>query len=155
MLPIAGQKSSPWLLFTLYTPTSKHCWTMFEPHFSHHIYWVHSTSLRTSFSWVIKQPLNSFLIYSLLSLHFILHSSARVSLLKHETDNIFFFFNFIFNTQSIFFLLRFSWLTMLWYFQSLSREGTQPHIYTHPFSPKPTSHPGWHITLSRVPCAIQ
>ena len=49
-------------------------------------------SLLTHFSYIHSCPL-----------HFILHSSARVSLLKHETDNIFFFFNFIFNTQSIFF----------------------------------------------------
>ena len=32
--------------------------------------------------------------------------------------------------------------------------GTQPFIYIYPFSPKPPSHPGCHITLSRVPCAI-
>ena len=28
-------------------------------------------------------------------------------------------------------------------------------VYTYPFSPKLPSHPGCHITLSRVPCAIQ
>ena len=53
-------------------------------------------SLLTHFSYIQSCPL-----------HFILHLSARVCLLKHETDNIFFFkfnFNFIFNTQSIFFL---------------------------------------------------
>jgi len=25
----------------------------------------------------------------------------------------------------------------------------------YPFSPKLPSHPGWHMTLSRIPCAIQ
>ena len=29
------------------------------------------------------------------------------------------------------------------------------HEHTHTFSFKPPSHPGCHITLSRVPCAIQ
>ena len=29
------------------------------------------------------------------------------------------------------------------------------HIYMFPFTPKLISHPGCHITLSRVPCAIQ
>ena len=28
-------------------------------------------------------------------------------------------------------------------------------MYIYPFSLKTPSHPGWHITLSRVPCAIQ
>ena len=32
---------------------------------------------------------------------------------------------------------------------------TQPFTYMYPFSPKLPSHPGCHITLSRVPCAIQ
>ena len=32
---------------------------------------------------------------------------------------------------------------------------TQPYIYMYPFSPKLSSHPGCHITLSRVLCAIQ
>ena len=35
---------------------------------------------------------------------------------------------------------------MLWYFQVKS-EGTQPYIYTHPFSPKPPSHPGCYIKV--------
>ena len=30
-----------------------------------------------------------------------------------------------------------------------------PYIYMYPFSLKPPAHPGWHVTLSRVPCAIQ
>ena len=46
-----------------------------------------------------------------------------------------------------------SWLTMLWEFQVGSEE-TQPYIL-NPFSPKLPSHPGCHITWSRVPCAIQ
>ena len=37
----------------------------------------------------------------------------------------------------------------------LNSEGIQPYIYVYPFSPKLTSHPGCHTTLSRVPCAIQ
>ena len=28
-------------------------------------------------------------------------------------------------------------------------------IHMYPFSPELPCHPGWHITLSRVPCAIQ
>ena len=36
----------------------------------------------------------------------------------------------------------------------MDSKGTQPHIYMHPFSPKLPSHPGCHITLSRVPCAV-
>ena len=31
--------------------------------------------------------------------------------------------------------------------------GTQPYTYMCPFSPKLPSHPGCHVTLSRVPCA--
>ena len=31
---------------------------------------------------------------------------------------------------------------------------SQPYIYMYPFSPKLASHPGCHITLSRVPCVI-
>ena len=34
-------------------------------------------------------------------------------------------------------------------------KGTQLYIYMYPLSPKLPSHPGYHITLSRVPCAIQ
>ena len=37
----------------------------------------------------------------------------------------------------------------------VNSEGTQPYIYMYPFSPKLPSHPGSHITLHRVPCAIQ
>ena len=33
-------------------------------------------------------------------------------------------------------------------------EGTQPYIYMYPFCLKHPSHPGWHITLSRVPCGM-
>ena len=32
---------------------------------------------------------------------------------------------------------------------------TQPYMYTYPFSPKVPSHPGCHVTLSRVPWAGQ
>ena len=42
---------------------------------------------------------------------------------------------------------------MLWQFH-VNHGGTQPHMYMYPFSPKLPSHPGWHITLSRAPCAI-
>ena len=35
------------------------------------------------------------------------------------------------------------------------RDSIQPYMYMYPFSPKLLSHPGCHITLSRVPCAIQ
>ena len=46
------------------------------------------------------------------------------------------------------------WLMMLRQFQ-MNSEGTQPYIYMHPFFPKPHCYPGWHIALSRVPCAVQ
>ena len=52
-----------------------------------------------------------------------------------------------------YFLLGYSWLAVLWYFQ-VNSQGTQPYTYMYPFSPKLPSHPGCHITLSRVPCAI-
>ena len=35
----------------------------------------------------------------------------------------------------------------------MNSEGTQPYMYLYPFSPKLLSHPGCHITLSRIPCA--
>ena len=35
------------------------------------------------------------------------------------------------------------------------KEGIQPYMYMYPFSPKLPSHTGCHITLSKVPCAIQ
>jgi len=37
----------------------------------------------------------------------------------------------------------------------VNTEGTQPHVYMYPFSPKLPSHPGRHVTSSRVPCAVQ
>ena len=37
----------------------------------------------------------------------------------------------------------------------LGSRGTQSCIDMYPFSPKLPSHPGWHRTLIRVPCAIQ
>ena len=37
----------------------------------------------------------------------------------------------------------------------LNSKRTQPYIYMYPFFAKLFSHPGCHITLSRVPCAIQ
>ena len=50
------------------------------------------------------------------------------------------------------FVLEHSWLTILWQFQ-VNSKGTQPYVC--PFSPKPHSHPGCHMTLSRVPCTRQ
>ena len=38
-------------------------------------------------------------------------------------------------------------------FRIVKEYGTD--MYMYPFSPKPPSHPGCHITLSRVLCAIQ
>ena len=38
---------------------------------------------------------------------------------------------------------------------SVNSEGSQPCIHMYAFSPKPRSYPGWHITLSRVPCEMQ
>ena len=43
---------------------------------------------------------------------------------------------------------------MLWLFQ-VDSKWTQPYTYMYPFSPKLPSHPGCHITLSRVFCTIQ
>ena len=37
----------------------------------------------------------------------------------------------------------------------MNSEGTQPYKYMYPFSPKPRSHSGCHIRLSRVSCAIE
>ena len=52
----------------------------------------------------------------------------------------------------LYFVLGHSRLTMLF---REKREGTQPYIYMYPFSPKPPSPPGCHVTLSRAPFAIQ
>ena len=41
-----------------------------------------------------------------------------------------------------------------WWFQ-VDSKGTQPYIHMYPFSPKLPSHPGCHMTLSRIPRAIQ
>ena len=60
-----------------------------------------------------------------------------------------FIFFCIFKTFN--FILEYSWWTMLWEFQVESK-GTQPYLSTYPFFPKLPSHPGWHRTLSRVPC---
>ena len=53
-----------------------------------------------------------------------------------------------------YFVLEYSQLTMLSQSQ-VNSLGTQPCTYLHPFSPKLPSHPGWLITLSRVPRAAQ
>ena len=37
----------------------------------------------------------------------------------------------------------------------MDSKGTQPYTYMYPFSPKLPSHPGCHIALSRVACALQ
>ena len=37
----------------------------------------------------------------------------------------------------------------------LNSKGTQPYIYVYPFFTKLFYHPGCHIMLSKVPCAIQ
>ena len=54
---------------------------------------------------------------------------------------------------TFYFILKYSQLTTLWYFQ-VNSTGTQPYIYTHPFFPKLPSHPGSNIILSRVPSVI-
>ena len=54
---------------------------------------------------------------------------------------------------TFYFILGYSCLTMLWWFQTHSKV-TQPYIHMYPFSPNLPSHSGCHITLSRVPCAI-
>ena len=47
--------------------------------------------------------------------------------------------------------VRHNWATSLY----TSFFWTQPYVYMCPFSPKLLSHPTCHITLNRVPCAIQ
>ena len=37
----------------------------------------------------------------------------------------------------------------------VNSKGTHPYVFLYPFSPKLPSHPGCHITLSRVHCARQ
>ena len=37
----------------------------------------------------------------------------------------------------------------------VSSKRTQLCIYTYPFFPKPPYHPGCHITLNRLPCAVE
>ena len=56
--------------------------------------------------------------------------------------------------KCFYFVLGYSQLTMLWWFQ-VNNEGTQPYIHMCPFFPKLPFHPGCHITLGRVPYAIQ
>ena len=46
-------------------------------------------------------------------------------------------------------MLGYSQLTMLWQFQ-VNSKGTQPYIFLDPFFPKLPSHPGCHVTISRV-----
>ena len=52
------------------------------------------------------------------------------------------------------FYTRVQLIDNLWQFQVHSR-ATQPYTHMQPFSPKLPSYPGCHITLSRVPCAMQ
>ena len=52
--------------------------------------------------------------------------------------------------SAFYFMLEYSWLTVLWPFQVLSRE-TRPYIHTFPLSPRLCSHPGCQLTASRVP----
>ena len=47
--------------------------------------------------------------------------------------------------KTFYFILGYSWLIMLWWFQVNSGE-TQPYLYMYLFSPKLLSHPGWHTT---------
>ena len=65
-----------------------------------------------------------------------------------QTHTIFFFPNF-----RLFIVLGYSRLTTLWLFQ-VNSKGSQPYVHINPFSLKPPSHPGWHVTLRRVPCAM-
>ena len=53
-----------------------------------------------------------------------------------------------------YFVFEYSQLTILWLFQ-VNSKGTEPHIHIFPYSPKLHSHPSCHITLSRVPYAMQ
>ena len=60
---------------------------------------------------------------------------------------------FVFFFLMFYFALEYSQLTTLLQFQ-VDSKGTEPHVYMSPFSSKHPSHPGCHVTLSRVPCAI-
>ena len=51
--------------------------------------------------------------------------------------------------KTFYFVLGYSQLAMLWWFQ-VNSEGTQPYVYMYPFSPKLPSHPVCHITLSQL-----
>ena len=42
---------------------------------------------------------------------------------------------FYFNFLKLYFILKYSWLTTLWYYQ-MDRKGTQPYMYMYPFCPK-------------------
>ena len=51
--------------------------------------------------------------------------------------------------KTFYFVLEYSQLAMLWWFQ-VNSEGTQPYVFMYPFSPKLPSHPVCHITLSQL-----
>ena len=50
---------------------------------------------------------------------------------------------------------RFFTTSTMWEQFHMNSKRTQPYICMHPFSPKLSSHPGCHITWSKVPYAIQ
>ena len=60
---------------------------------------------------------------------------------------------FVWDFVTFHFILEYSQLTMLWQFP-VDSKGTQPYTCMFPFSLKLFCHPGCHITLNKVPCAI-
>ena len=67
-----------------------------------------------------------------------------------DCQRLHFFFVCLFVFWTFYFVLEYSRLTVC----QVNSKGTQPSICVYPFSPNLPSHPGCHITLSRVPCAI-
>ena len=53
---------------------------------------------------------------------------------------------------TFYFILEYSRLTILWWFQVNSSKGTQPYIHMYPFSPTLPSQQGCHKTLSSFLC---
>ena len=79
-------------------------------------------------------------------IRYLSHSGAHYSLRST-------FLSFLLFKLFVLYWGLYSQLTMLWKFQ-VDDKGTQSHVYIYPFSPKFPFHPGCHLTLSRVPCAV-
>ena len=89
-----------------------------------------------------------------------------MSLIMHASTNMLISATIGLFKITFYFVLGYTMITMLIVNQNLltlitnvvTDSGEQQRdsaIYMYPFSPKLPSHPGCHITLSRVPCTIQ